>query len=212
MPESAIGLFCDVGVNARLAGVPPHRALLFEFAGLPVGPADAIALDLADFTVAATAVGALRAALVAAASHGAAALREAAADHAADPGPALFCAVADRLAPAFTARTAGGIVAQIAARAGAEHAELLATLGRRCPTSLEAILETYWLAYEDRAVERVLGRDLVLARYLSRRGDFVEGVRAVLVDKDNNPAWDPAAPEDVDLLAIERALGEADQV
>ena len=52
MPESAIGLFCDIGVNARLAHVAAHRALLFEFAGLPVGVADAIALDLADLMVA----------------------------------------------------------------------------------------------------------------------------------------------------------------
>ena len=34
------------------------------------------------------------------------------------------------------------------------------------------------------------------ARVLTRP-DFAEGVRAVIVDKDNAPQWDPATPEAV---------------
>ncbi len=36
-----------------------------------------------------------------------------------------------------------------------------------------------------------------LAARMLMRADFAEGVRAVLVDKDNAPRWDPATPEDV---------------
>ena len=36
-----------------------------------------------------------------------------------------------------------------------------------------------------------------LAARMIMRPDFIEGVRAVLVDKDNAPRWEPAAPEQV---------------
>ncbi len=40
-------------------------------------------------------------------------------------------------------------------------------------------------------------REYVLAARMIVRPDFIEGVRAVLVDKDNEPRWNPARPEDV---------------
>ena len=42
-----------------------------------------------------------------------------------------------------------------------------------------------------------IDRDYHLARKLTARPDFREGVRAVLVDKDNKPAWQPATLEEV---------------
>ena len=206
MPESAIGLFCDIGVNARLASVPAHRALLFSFAGLPVGPADAIALDLADAMVPADRLGDLRAALVAAAPGGRDALDELVAEFAVDAGEPVFCAVADRMASAFDKKTAGEMVEAIAALATPDDAALVATIRSRCPTSLEAILQTWRRAAADPDIGRVLERDLALARYLTVRGDFAEGVRSVLVDKDNAPNWSPASALDVDRDSIARVL------
>src|SRR3954470_24916049 len=68
MPESAIGFFADVGVNAILAKAPLNRALLFALSGVSVGPSDALALGLADAVVATDRVAAVRDGLVAAAS------------------------------------------------------------------------------------------------------------------------------------------------
>ncbi len=206
MPESAIGLFCDIGVNARLGTVPANRALLFSFAGLPVGPADAIALDLADVMVPAERLAELRAALNAAASGGRDALKKVVDAFAADPGEPVFCAIADRLAPAFGGETAGEMVEAIIAQAEPEDADLVKTLKNRCPTSLEVILQTWRLAAADANVARVLDRDLVTARYLTVRDDFAEGVRAVIVDKDNAPRWSPNRAEQVDRAAIAQVL------
>ena len=206
MPESAIGLFCDVGVNARLGGVPAHRALLFEFAGLPVDPADAIALDLADRLVPAAALADLRASLVTGATGGWEVLEEIAALFAVSPGEAAFCATADRLKPAFEHDSAARMIRAIADLAAPEESTLVETLRKRCPTSLEAILQTFRLAAADSDVARVLRRDLALARYLSMRPDFAEGVRAVLVDKDNLATWEPAESDAVDRAAIAAIL------
>jgi hypothetical protein len=39
--------------------------------------------------------------------------------------------------------------------------------------------------------------ELGMLRHSLEQGDFMEGVRAVLVDKDNAPRWNPARTEDV---------------
>jgi enoyl-CoA hydratase len=43
----------------------------------------------------------------------------------------------------------------------------------------------------------VMRMEYRLACHIIRRPDFVEGVRAVIVDKDNAPKWNPATPEGV---------------
>ena len=40
--------------------------------------------------------------------------------------------------------------------------------------------------------------EYALAGRIVRTHDFREGVRALLIDKDNNPQWDPPVPELVD--------------
>ena len=39
--------------------------------------------------------------------------------------------------------------------------------------------------------------EYALASRVVRTHDFREGVRALLIDKDNNPQWDPATPQEV---------------
>ncbi|MEZ5651888.1 MAG: enoyl-CoA hydratase/isomerase family protein [Burkholderiaceae bacterium] len=53
-------------------------------------------------------------------------------------------------------------------------------------------------------LDEVLALDLVLARQFQRHHDFLEGVRAVLIDKDRRPAWEASSFADVDPRVVRR--------
>jgi enoyl-CoA hydratase/carnithine racemase len=205
MPESAIGFFSDVGVNAILAKAPVNRALLFLMSGASVGAADALALGLADAAVATERAEAIAAALAGAVAssdpeRAIVALMEA---DSIDAGAMPFCAAADLL-PSQVPSTPATFIAEIAATSGLEdYSGMLAT---RSPTALSAIFYSHLAARRVMDVKATLAADLRLAAVMAREPDFAEGVRAVLVDKDQRPRWSPSALAAVDIGPILAAL------
>ena len=193
MPEAAIGFVADVGVNALLADKPINRVLPFLLSGISVGPADAVALGLTDRVVSPDSLTVLRLGLVDAASAGTPddAIAALAQQLAVDPGAIRFCALADRL-PLLELDNTASLVAQLIEQPDPDWLALIAPLATRSPTSLEAIRLSQLAARRHPGITQVLGVDLALARVLIRLPDFAEGVRAVLVDKDQAAQWDPS--------------------
>jgi enoyl-CoA hydratase len=198
MPEAAIGFVADVGVSYLLAKAPVHRALLFLMSGVAVGPADALALGLADCVYDAARREALlgAVALAAKAANPDAELVHLVQSEMVPEGDAPFVATADAY------RTQDFRQALDVLMAVADD-KLDAALAAGCPTSVVAIFESHMAARRMPNIRDILTLDLKLASLMSRRSDFAEGVRAVLVDKDRKPVWSAG-----DIVAVSTAIAD----
>lgn len=204
MPESAIGFFADVGVNAILSQTTLNRALLFLLSGISVEASDALALGLADAVIDPGRADAFRTdfAAAAASSHAETAIVRLMEAGSIATGDAPFCALADLL-PA-TPETPAAFVAEVD-RIPALSA-LSAMLATRSPAALTASFYAQLEARRVMDVDLTLATDLRLARFMALQPDFAEGVRAVLVDKDQRPVWASASLDDYDPGPIIAAL------
>lgn len=77
-----------------------------------------------------------------------------------------------------------------------------------CPTSIVAALELYRAEAQCSSIRDALELEKKLGAYMYRRDDFSDGVRAVLVDKSNDAAFNPASVAEVDVDAIRGVLAK----
>ncbi|KAI9535066.1 hypothetical protein NQZ68_007154 [Dissostichus eleginoides] len=115
----------------------------------------------------------------------------------------------DRL---FSSSSVEGIVQNLKAD-GSEFANTQAkTLSRMSPTSLK-ITYRQLQAGAALSLQDVLVMEYRLSQACMRGSDFYEGVRSVLIDKDQNPKWNPSTLEEVSEESVEQcfsSLGEKD--
>ena len=210
MPEVGIGFFPDVGATFALPRLPGSAGTHLALTGDRVGAADALELGLATH-----AVPSLRMAELADALTGRSALDDILSSFVHDPGPAKLAPQRALIADCFSQATLGAITARLRDHAEGGNAfagKLLQTIAAKSPTSLAIAFEQMrrglTLDFEEamRLEFRIVSR-------IVRGHDFYEGVRAVVVDKDNAPHWRPATLEEVgadDIAAYFAPLGGDD--
>lgn len=192
MPETAIGLFPDVGVAAKLAELPSEIGTYLGLTGVTIGRADAHALGLVTHAVPAAALAKIEEALVDAEPVDA--LLDSWAEA---PEPSGLIARGDFIAELFAGDDLRAIIARLercAAGSGdaADWAgQTLALLRTRAPLSLFVTLRHLRTAARV-DIRQTLIIDYQLAVRFLADPDFPEGVRAMLIDKDRAPRWNPA--------------------
>jgi enoyl-CoA hydratase len=200
MPETSIGLFPDVGGGRYLSRLRGRIAQFLALTGARLDGAECVALGLATHYIPSERLEEVKRRLIEVPEHVEAILRAASVE----PPPARIvgnyaiidrCFASDRLEDIFAALEADG----------SEWAKKeLATLRTKSPTAckvslrllVESPLQFHFLD------EMRLEYGIVVRMF--RHPDFIEGVRALLIDKDNAPRWNPATPEDVTDAMIDR--------
>ena len=71
------------------------------------------------------------------------------------------------------------------------------TLATKSPQTIKVALRQMRDGLATESFEEVMRMEYRIARRVVHRHDFLEGVRAVIVEKDNAPKWSPARLEDV---------------
>ncbi len=187
MPETGIGLFPDVGGGWFLSRLPGQTGVWLALTGARLKAADTVALGIHTHFVLQVSIEALKTDLMIVGADPVAVAAQYAGEAGAAPSDAHREAI-DRL---FAFDTVEEIFAALEADGSDWALAQLATLKTKSPTSLKVTLKQLRTARtlgsfaENMAMEYRLGGRIVPTH------DFQEGVRAVVIDKDNAPKWSP---------------------
>jgi enoyl-CoA hydratase len=199
MPETAIGFFPDIGATFLLPRLPGELGIYLGLTGLRVTGSDAVHAGLAThFTPRAR----LHELSVALARDGIAALA------AFNEGLTPFSLAGARSAidHCFSAATVAAIVERLEAVGDGWAQAALKALRQVSPSALHWTLLALRRG-RDLTLKQALDAEFALTRTTMAHPDFAEGVRAMVVDKDRKPAWQPARIEDVDPARIVALFG-----
>jgi enoyl-CoA hydratase len=211
MPETGIGLFPDVGATRFLNLCPGHVGRYLGLTGARLSPADTLYCGFATHFVSRERVPELVGALAGLAWREGVErvqVEEVLASFAGDPGDpplALRRAAIDRC---FAFDAVEAILDALAREAegsgpnGEWAAETHALLLTKSPTSLKVTLRQLVLG-RGSDLEQALILEYRLTQHFMAGHDFYEGVRAVVVDKDQNPRWLPATLAEVSDAVVE---------
>lgn len=179
MPESGIGLIPDVGGTWLLARAPGRIGEYLGLTGARMGAGDAIHAGFADIYLPEPEWEGVKERL---AETGEVSVLK----RQAPPPPTLE----SRDLSAFGGRSVEEILAAL------EHAgdhEALKPMRRNSPLSMAATLAMVRAARGDQRMQESLSREYRFTHRATAESDFLEGVRAQIIDKDRNPAWNSAS-------------------
>ncbi len=199
MPETGIGLFPDVGGGWFLPRLPGETGTWIALTGARLKAADTVFLGIHTHFLPTDALEVFRAILAADPAHPAD-VADGLEDDAGEPTVEPHLEAIDRL---FAHDTVEAIFEALEAERTEWASAQLATLKQKSPQSLKLTLRQLRLGREMGSFAENMAMEYALGGRVVRTHDFQEGVRAVIVDKDNAPNWRPGRVEDVSEAQVE---------
>jgi enoyl-CoA hydratase len=194
MPETGIGLFPDVGGGWYLPRLPGRTGQFMALTGARLDGAECLYLGLATNHIASSNIAELIERILAAPDRVKGTIGGAS-------GTAPDAKIGENLALINRLFASDRLEEVVAALEGDEsdwaHKEL-ATIRSKSPLSCKVSLRLLAEGAARESFADEMRAEYALAGRVVRTHDFREGVRALLIDKDNSPRWQPASPEQVD--------------
>ncbi|MWD28160.1 enoyl-CoA hydratase/isomerase family protein [Aquicoccus sp. SCR17] len=197
MPECGIGLIPDVGGTLLLSGAPGRLGEYLGLTGARMGPGDAIAAGFADHYLPEADWPQAIESLCRTGT-----LNPLTGNLGNAPDPALDRDVIDRH---FAGEDVGAILASLRGDDSEFAAKTLKVLERGCPISMAATLRMVQALGDGATIRDALAQEFRFTYRSMTEGDFLEGVRAAIIDKDRSPQW-RHAPGEVPAETVDHIL------
>ena len=193
MPETGIGLFPDVGGGWYLSRLPGRTGQFLALTGARLDGAECLSLGLATHYLPAAALDEAKERIVADPSR----IEGILGQLSITPPPARIDQHRPQIDRLFATDELEDILAALEEEGSDWAIKELATLGTKSPQTMKVSLRLLreGALMQDFAEE--MRQEYAVACHVVQRHDFLEGVRAVIVDKDNAPRWNPDTPEGV---------------
>ncbi len=199
MPEVNIGLFPDVGGSYFLSRTPGQLGIFLGLTGETVGAAEALYAGLADFYVPSDQLPALQTRILDAGGEN---LKMVLAQFCApwqdrcDPNTSNLAQHRVAIDRHFAADQVCDVMTALQADESLFAQQTLAAMQKRSPLMLCVTLAQLRRGAK-MSVSDCLRMEREMVRHSFEHGEVVEGVRALVIDKDNAPRWSPSGILDV---------------
>jgi len=200
MPEVGIGLVPDVGGSLMLALAPGRLGEYLGITASRMGASDAIYAGFADAYVPELKWPELTAELEKSGDP------SCIASHADTPPEGILHAQSEQITALFAGEALGDIKRTLEADGGEFASAALKMMGRNSPLSMACTVEMiHRLRGPSLTMEKALDLEYRFTARAMEHGDFLEGIRAAIIDKDRQPKWQ-YAQGDVPAIAVSKML------
>ena len=203
MPETGIGLIPDVGGSWLLAHAPGQCGPYLGLTGHPMNAADAIYAGFADTYMMSGSTRAFAAELEDEGARGLDALAREYAELPMEPGLETRQDIIDRC---FQFDSVEYVIDALKREEDDWAAETIEALSGRSPLCMKLALATIRRADMMHRIEDALALEYRCTNRLFQNGEFIEGIRALIIDKDHAPKWSPSRLSEIDDNLIDTYL------